>query len=421
MAKNQHLTLSERNIIEQGLNNHSSRKAIADLIGKDKSTVCKEIKSHVHLVPFSRSGVSKKGTYDCTLISECGFNAFCTHACDKRIPVPCKQKDSPSGVCNGCSQKSTCKLTKKIYTAEDAQAEYKQGLVEMREGWNLSYNDAKQLADIIGPLLKKGQSIAVILNTHDEISYSEKTIYNYIDQGALSQFGITNMDLRRKTSRRITKRKSRQYKPRKDRKYLKGRTYKDFLDYMAQHPEASVVEMDTVYNDILKGPFIQTFQFVDFHFMIGIYHDFKTSEEMYNGLKQLHDAIGETEFHKIVQVVLTDRGSEFTWAEQMEALGCKVFYCDSMCSWQKPHVENNHTLFRFVCPKETDLRALGLTDQNKVDLVFSHVNSYSRESLHGRSPYETFEFYYPDSSILDDLNIKKIDSDDVVLEPKLLK
>lgn len=421
MADNKHLTLSDRIFIEKALNDGKSRKAIADYLGKDKSTICKEIKKHTVIVPFTRIQFHRTCTYDCTKIKECGFKGLCSSICDRRIPVPCRRKDSSSGVCNGCPDRTSCKLTKKLYVAEEAHTEYRDTLVDSRIGWDLSYSDAKALADILKPLLKQGQSLDVILRNHPEIKYCEKTLYNYIEQGALSQFGITNMDLRRKVSRRMTKKKKESYKPRQDRKYLKGRTYDDFLEYIKEHPEASVVEMDTVYNDISNGPFMQTFQFVKQHFMKGVFHDTKTADDMYEGVKLIYNQLGKKNFKKLVQVILTDRGSEFTCADRIEALGCKIFYCDPMCSWQKPHVENNHVLLRYVCPKEKDLRKLGLDSQEKLDLVFSHVNSYGRESLSGKSPYETFEFFHPDSDILDRLKIKKVAPDDIILKPELLK
>lgn len=421
MADNKHLTLSDRISIEKALNDGMSRKAIADQLGKDKSTICKEIKKHTVNEPFTRILHYRTCTYDCTKIKECGFNTLCSSICDKRVPVPCRIKDSSSGVCNGCSKLHSCKLTKKIYVAEEAHTEYRDTLVDSRIGWDLSYSDAKALADVLKPLLKQGQSLDVIVRNHPEIKYCEKTLYNYIDQGALSQFGITNMDLRRKVSRKITKKKSEVYKPRQDKKYLKGRTYDDFLSYIKEHPESSIVEMDTVYNDISNGPFMQTFQFVGQHFMKGVLHDTKIADDMYEGVKLIYNQLGEKNFKKLVQVILTDRGSEFTCAAKIEALGCKIFYCDPMCSWQKPHVENNHVLLRYVCPKEKDLKKLGLDSQEKLDLVFSHINSYGRESLSGRSPYETFEFFHPDSDILDRLKIKKIAPDDIILKPELLK
>ena len=46
MTKQAHLTLEECKIIEVGLNNGPTRKSIADTLGKDKSTICKEVKRH---------------------------------------------------------------------------------------------------------------------------------------------------------------------------------------------------------------------------------------------------------------------------------------------------------------------------------------------------------------------------------------
>ena len=421
MSNHKHLTLSDRLSLEKGLDNNASRSSLGRVLNKDKSTICKEIKSHARMIPFSRSGVPSSGTYDCIFISECGYNGFCPHACPKRVPVPCRRKDPPSGVCNGCPDRSSCKLTKKIYSAETAQEEYEFELRDSRIGWNISYKEAETLAVILKPLLEQGQSIAHILMNHPEIPYSEKTIYTYIDEGVLREFGITNMDLRRKVGRRMSKKQRQVYKPRRDNRYLKGRTYLDYQNYMAEHSDASVVEMDTVYNDISRGPFIQTFQFVDCHFMKGIYHDTKTSEDMLRGIHNLYEDLGKQNFRKYVQVILTDRGSEFVRAEEIEAFGCKVFYCDSMASWQKPHVENNHILFRYVCPKERDLGKLGLLSQDDLDLIFSHVNSYRRQYLHGKSPYEIFEFFHSDEDIMKRLNMKKIDPDQINLTPDLLK
>ena len=109
---------------------------------------------------------------------------------------------------------------------------------------------------------------------------------------------------------------------------MKGRTYKCFTEYMDLHPNSSIVEMDTVYNDGTNGPFIQTFQFVDYNLMIGIYHFEKTSAAMVDGLKQIKEILGEKEFHRHFQVILTDRGSE---ASEMEFSEASVFLGDSLC------------------------------------------------------------------------------------------
>lgn len=45
-----HLTLEERRIILSGITNGSTKATIAQIIGKDKSTIGKEIKAHRILV-----------------------------------------------------------------------------------------------------------------------------------------------------------------------------------------------------------------------------------------------------------------------------------------------------------------------------------------------------------------------------------
>ena len=47
--KNRHLTAAERQIITAGISNGSSKAAIAETLGKEKSTIGKEIKLHRYL------------------------------------------------------------------------------------------------------------------------------------------------------------------------------------------------------------------------------------------------------------------------------------------------------------------------------------------------------------------------------------
>ena len=57
--------------------------------------------------------------------------------------------------------------------------------------------------------------------------------------------------------------------------------------------------------------------------------------------------------------------------------------------------------------------------QEKIDLMMSHINSYLRAELGGRSPYDVFSFMYG-TNILDKLNIRRIEPSEVVLKPSLL-
>ncbi|MGX8835680.1 hypothetical protein ACWG0P_15895 [Amedibacillus sp. YH-ame6] len=187
-----HLDLQYRNFIEQGLNNNSTKSAIANVIGMDKSSVCKEIKKHSFDVKFTRQGVSAVGTYDCQNIAVCGFNSFCQSECVQRSPIACKIRDKTNGVCNGCDQKSVCKLTKRYYSAERAQKEYQYTLIDSREGINLTFSELSEIASIIVEPIKNGQSVYVVLQNHPKIKYCEKTIYNWIEIGAFESFGLAN-------------------------------------------------------------------------------------------------------------------------------------------------------------------------------------------------------------------------------------
>ena len=284
------------------------------------------------------------------------------------------------------------------------------------------------MADIIKPLLKQGQSPFQIVTGHPELGISEKTLYNYIEKDVFHEIaGITVMDLRRQVSRKISKKRAQTYKKRADRKYLKGRTYRDYKEYLPENPDVFVTQMDTVYNDETNGPFIQTFKFVNAGILFGIYHEEKTAQSMKEGVDILESVLGTELFRKYVHILLTDRGSEFTFADAMETASdgtrrTRVFYCDPMQSGQKGSLENKHIELRYILPKATDLKALGLVGQRPLNLALSHINSAPVEILGGKSPLELADFMYHDLyEKLVAFGIHKIEKDKVILKPYLLK
>lgn len=417
-----HLTLDERRIILTGITNGSSKTAIAQTIGKDKSTVGKEIRLHRFL--------SHKCSLplECSAYRKCPFGRSCTSDCPEFLPFRCSRRDRSPGACNGCSNWSHCRFNKYTYSPEDAQFDYRSTLVDSRQGVNLTSSQARNMALIIGPLLKQGLSPYRILEIHPELGISEKTLYNYIESDVFHEVaGITVMDLRRQVSRKISKKKARGYKKRADNKHLLGRTYKDYLNYMAENPDVFVTQMDTVYNDETNGPFIQTFKFLCAGILFAIRHDTKTAEAMKSGVDLLESILGPDVFRKYVHVLVTDRGSEFSAADGMETSSdgshrTRVFYCDPLNSGQKGSLENKHIELRYILPKGTDLNAIGLTDQDALNLALSHVNSSPVEKLGGKSPLELADFMYHDLyEKLAAFGIRQIDKDKIVLKPYLLK
>ena len=420
-----HLTLAERQMIETGISHGSTKAAIAKTLGKDKSTIGKEIKLH-RVKSFSISY-----PLDCSLFPKCkNRNTFlCNLQCPSYIQFTCKRRDRSPGACNGCEKYSRCHYDKYRYSASQADSEYRDSLVSTRLGINATLSQIKELGLLIQPLLKQGQSVYAILQNHPEINLTEKTLYHYIEEGVFQNAGvsITCMDLKRQVRRKLAKKKSIEYSPRKDRSYLKGRTHKEYTEFKEMNPDASVVEMDTVYNDGSNGPFLQTFKFMKYDFLFCVYHQQKTSQTMLEGILLLESILGEQIFNEEVMVLKTDRGSEFILAEQAEIRNdgtrrTRLFYCDPMASWQKGSLENIHLLIRDICPKETDLYALGLDSQEKANRISSHINSYSKKKLNNKTSFSVLKFFNKEmADKLISQGLTEIPPDQVILKPYLLK
>lgn len=418
--KNLHLTVQERIIIEKGIENGSTKAAIALTIGKDKSTVGKEIKKHREPVHKSSYKIN------CANMKNCSHNHVCDNCADFK-PFTCNRRDRSPGACSGCSKYTHCRYDKYRYKADFSHKKYREDLVDSRTGINMSYEECKAMADIIVPLIKAGHSPYHIVTNHPELNISEKTLYNYIENGIFREFGLLDIDLRIKTKRKIAKKASNKYKKREDKKYLNGRTYDDFINYTAENKNLSVVEMDTVYNNGSTGPFMQTFKFLDYSFMFIVYQEEKTAKSMVEGVDLLEKILGKDLFSEEVAIIKTDRGSEFCDAEgfekeENESRRTRIFYCDPMASGQKGSLENNHKEIRYICPKENDLNDLGLNSQEKANLIVSHINSQSKEHLKGKSPLEVMEFMNPALyQKFKDFGIERINKDNIVLKPYLLK
>lgn len=421
--KNKHFTLSERIIIETGINNGSTKSALSEILGKDKSTVGKEIKAHrvlKHSCPLP---------LECSNYRGCPYERKCSKDCPEFSQFVCNRRDRSPGACNGCSTYKTCRFNKYFYLADTAHHEYQCTKTESREGFNITTEEVKRIGTIIEPLVKKGLSIYAILQAHPEIKKSEKTIYTYIEANLFKSMGIDLgvMDLRKQVNRKLPKAKKNQYKPRNDHSYLKGRLYEDYLSYIEENPNAKVLQLDTVYNDVSNGPFMQTFKFIKYNFLFSLLHQTKDSASMNKGILMLEEILGSDLFNREAEVLLTDRGSEFMALRDIEfredgSRRFRLFYCDPMQSCQKGSLENNHIELRYILPKETDLRDLGLTSQQAMNSVLSHVNSFPKENLDGKSSFEVLQFF--NKELMDKFlafGLEMIKFEKLILKPYLLK
>ena len=73
-------------------------------------------------------------------------------------------------------------------------------------------------------------------------------------------------------------------------------------------------------------------------------------------------------------------------------------------------------MIRRVLPKGTSFDDLSQAD---IDLMMSHINSYTRKKLGNQSAYRLFSSFYGED-LLSKLRIQRISPNDINLTPKLL-
>ncbi len=133
----------------------------------------------------------------------------------------------------------------------------------------------------------------------------------------------------------------------------------------------------------------------------------------------LISSLGMEDFQKLFPVILTDNGSEFSNPAALETNGTKltsIFYCDPSSPYQKTSVEKNHDLIRLILPKGDSFDHLNQAD---INLMMNHINSYSREKLNNRSPYQSFSFLYG-QDILAKIGASYVPANEIILRPSLL-
>ena len=184
--KNRALTLNDRRIIENGIRNEATKTAIAHTIGKDKSTVGKEIRLHRY-----RSHACSL-PQECAAYKHCKLGRLCREDCPDFLPFKCSRRDRSPGACNGCTSYRSCRFDKFTYDAVRADHEYRTTLVDSRSGVNLTAGEAKKMGNIIKPLIEQGLSPYQIITAHPELGISEKTLYNYIEWQVFDIVGIKN-------------------------------------------------------------------------------------------------------------------------------------------------------------------------------------------------------------------------------------
>lgn len=426
-----YITYEERMEIENCLHNGKSFGQIAKELGKDRSTISREIRKHSVI---ERTGYGANGYNACTHREECTKVHVCSGDCHRQALKYCKlcnccndnciefeeqvcvTRFKPPYVCNSCSERNRCTLEKTMYYAVKAHSTAQAHISESRRGILTSEQELNRLNAFVTPLILQGQSIhQIYINYADTLMCSEKTLYNYIDHGF---FDARNIDLPRKVRYRPRKKKQ-EFKV--DRGCYIGRSYTEYQQYLVKNPEVNTVQMDSVLGTV-GGKVLLTIHFTDTNFMLAYLREANTSQSVIDVFDYLYLKLGRTLFLKLFPLVLTDRGSEFSNPRMIEVTpdGLKrtsVFYCDPGAPYQKGAIENNHELVRRILPKGHSFDKLTQAD---IDRMMNHINSYRRPKLGDKSPFEAFAFHHG-TELFEKLGLAPVEPNCVILKPRLLK
>ena len=426
------MTLSERTAIEAGLYAKLSLKEIAKKINKSPRHVSLEIRQNHTMV----KGEKPNGK-DCIFAGECKRHGLCGNAhcarkcvfcrevdcrtiCSRYDSSPCSLLSKPPYVCNVCQHRSKCKADRAYHIAAQADAAAKRRYSEARSKPQVQGDELEALNRLVTPLIKKGQPLTHIFAEHGkEIPVSQRTLYHYIDSGALS---VGNLDLRRKVGYRPRKKKYEPTEAFLNQECRKNRTYEDFFTYMARHPHVTEVEMDTVKGIREQGKRMLTVLFVEQNLMLILLMRDGKADTVVEQFDWLTSVLGLAVFRKLFPVILTDNGSEFKHTKEMEFTAAgerrtRIYYCDPQASWQKPHIEKNHEYIRYVLPRG---KSFNPYTQDDMILLMNHINNTRRSKLDGRTPHEladSTEF----RKLKEAMELRTIPADEVNLTPRLLK
>lgn len=422
-----HFTREEREDLQDLLGRRAKCKEIAFRLDKDPTSISREVLRN-RKFDGRRYGCNKNSTL-CSGFKECTVRELCdkctgkkcstcskvdcTKMCASFDKTECRRTTRFPYVCNGCPEKSGCRLEKYSYSANVAQAKADDDASAPRQGIDLTGRELADLDALITPLMKQGQSLNQIYLTHeDEIPCCLKSLYTHVNKGEVGPGRMHLID--------AVSRKPRKKKPEDDagkpipRASLAGRSWQEYLELEGDERDGRW-EMDTVIGRV-GGKCLLTLLHRPTRFQLALLLNGCAAAEVVSALESIACAMGRP-VSEVFYLALTDNGHEFFDAEGIEsALQCHLYYCESYSSWQKGAAECNHKYYRRIVLKGTSMDALAPHDCAQ---MMSHVNSTPRPCLGGISPIEAI-LPIVGQDFLDALGIELIERDKVFLKPELL-
>ena len=329
-----HLCLWERKEIEKALRRGASVSGIARMLGRNKSTVSREIKRGTVLQREKKKYISSK-------VDDSGY------------------------------------IERWLYFAESGQAAAESN-TGRRGGKYKLFRDAGLVAYIEEKLLKDKWSPAAAIGWLDVAGHSFKTtvcfktVYNYIDKGLLA---VRNIDLLLKTRLKPKNRRIRQ------QKRVLGKSIELRPIEVGTRQEFGHWEGDTVVGKGGKSAILTLVERkTNKGFMLSlkdisasaVTEAFQAMTEKLNGLE-------------IFKSITFDNGSEF--AECSDRVGTEVYFAHPYSAFERGINENYNGIIRRYIPKGKDLNALSQADLNRIN---NRIDTLPRK----RHNYKTAEMMF---------------------------
>lgn len=324
-----HLNISERKLIQKLHLDGLSVSHIADLLGRHRSTISRQLNNKINL-DFIRVRGKVVRTYSAT-----------------------KAHDNYS------KNKSHCGAKYKLF--QDS-------------------NLIKYLVDCVVnkkwfPEVAIGR--AKLVGWNFKIHISAKSVYNYIDR---NQINISPFDLRFKLRR---KKQKKQYI--KQNKKKLGKSIEIRPAYINNRSEFGHWEGDTVVDKNCNSILVLQERTSRKGILLKLKRH--TSEEVNRQLQILKNKFGK-QFKNVFKTITFDNGSEFYKTIEFENENLQIYFTHPYCSYEKGGVENLNGIIRRYLPKGKNLKEI---TRQKLKAINEQIDNTPRKILNYQPPKEYFE------------------------------
>lgn len=433
------LGLDERKEIQTGLDRGDPFRSIARLIGRDVSTVSREVRENRTIRAFKPRRAACRDRNWCKRVGVCADclrpGAFCT-GCDARDcrdecrayarQDACDVLTRAPWVCNGCRRNryGCSRPNRFVYDAAVAHKASAARRSDSRSGIDMPQEKAELALAHVRDGVSRGLSpyeISVLYE--DVVGVDRSTIYRWVEAG---YGGLTALELERKVGFKPRART----KARKTTSHSSERSH-DAFELLPEDAKAARTEMDSVLGRNVDRQAVLTLYNLPCHLQLGLLYSAHDHGDVEVVLAGLRSVMPEAMYAGWMRTVLTDNGDEFSDEDGVgDVLGERdvggerrihLYYCDARQSQQKGGCEKNHTELRQLLEK--GMFIFDELDRRDMAVAMSHVNSNPRESLGGKSPIQMLRFLYgaeDADALLDALGVHEVPRDELMLRPGIL-